>query len=287
MSKPRIAFLGMGVMGTSMAINLHKAGYPVTVWNRTATSPRVKRAQEAGCSVAETIAGAVQDAEIVAICVSDVPDVKDVLFSNGGVASSIKTGIPVIDFSTIGPQAAQEYAAELTKKGIPFLDAPVSGGDIGAQNGTLTIMVGGDKALFDRMMPVFEAVGKNIHHCGSIGAGQAVKMCNQIRCAVHMVALCESLYYAEKCGINPQLVVDVCQSGAAGSWDLVNLGPRILKDDLGSGFGMHLMLKDLRLVKSAGVDLPGTDLATELFNKSRKAAPATTVGTQGMIEAYR
>ena len=287
MQLERIALLGLGVMGGPMAVHLKSAGFEVTVWNRTPSRPRVDQARQAGCAVAGSIAEAVAEAEVVAICVSDVPDVKEVLFDAGGVTEAARPGTVVIDFSTIGPQAARECAAELAGRQIAFLDAPVSGGDIGARNGTLTVMVGGEKADFKRMMPVFEAVGKNIHYCGEVGAGQAVKMCNQIRCAVHMTALCESLHYAERCGIDPQLVIDVCQSGAAGSWDLVNLGPRILNNDLASGFGMDLMLKDLRLVAEAGVDLPGTRLAQELFNRSRHNNPASTVGTQGMIDAYR
>jgi 3-hydroxyisobutyrate dehydrogenase len=292
-SEKKIAYLGMGIMGASMASNLARAGFTVKVWNRTEGKPGLKLAADAGASVSASIKDAVSDADIVMMCLTDVPDLEDVLLRDGGVLDNMKAAAVVIDFSTTGPACARKMFSEAAKKQIHFLDAPVSGGDVGAKNGTLTVMVGGDRNIFDLCLPAFQGVGKNIHYCGNSGSGQAVKLCNQILCAVNMLAVCESMKLAELLAIDPKLMIDVCGSGAAGSWALSNLGARIARGDLEPGFMIKDMRKDLRLVKEAlagaGVDFEACDLADQKFVDAVEAFPedGERKGTQAMSVAYQ
>jgi 3-hydroxyisobutyrate dehydrogenase len=249
-------------------------------------------AREAGANICSSIAAAVRDAEVVFTCVGDVPDVEAVILGAEGVLSSAKSGTLVVDMSTIGSQAARKIGQKLEENNLRFLDAPVSGGDIGAKNGTLTIMVGGEEKDFAACSPCFQAMGKTIRWCGEMGNGQAVKLCNQVLGAIHMVALCEALKMAEIQGLDPNLVIEVCKTGAAGSWALENLGPKILAGDLQPAFMIEHILKDLRLVKettqAVGEILPGTDLATTLFNVVGELDDGKGIkqGTQAMIRAY-
>ncbi|BAW95540.1 3-hydroxyisobutyrate dehydrogenase [[Synechococcus] sp. NIES-970] len=283
-----IAFLGIGVMGAPMALNLQQNGYPVIVWNRSAASSYLAKVAAAGVPIAATIAEAVQGADYIFSCVSDVPDVKAVLLGDTGVVHFAKPHALVIDFSTIGPTAAQDVAKTLETKQLRFLDAPVSGGDIGAKNGTLTIMVGGDRSDFDEAKPYLEAMGKNIYHCGPVGSGQAVKLCNQVLCAIHMVALCEAIALAHAQGIDPNLMIDVCQTGAAGSWAIANLGRKITAADFRPGFMVKHILKDLRLVNEnlADLPLPGLAIAQQKFQDTAQLADALEQGTQAMFRTY-
>jgi 3-hydroxyisobutyrate dehydrogenase len=189
----QIAFLGLGVMGGYMAANLARGGYSVKAWNRTPNRPGVEVAASAGATVVSSIREAVEGADIIFSCVGDVPDVEEVILGTEGVAELAKPGAVVIDTSTIGPDAARKIGSELKKHNLRFLDAPISGGDIGAKNGTLTIMVGGEAADFEESKPVLEVLGKTIRLCGPMGSGQAVKLCNQVLCALHMVGLCEAM----------------------------------------------------------------------------------------------
>ncbi|MCA9772441.1 MAG: NAD(P)-dependent oxidoreductase [Myxococcales bacterium] len=293
MTSERIAFLGMGVMGAPMAANLARAGRRVTVWNRTPGRPGTALAREAGCAVADSIADAVRGARVVIACVSDAPDVEAVLLGPHGAAEYAEPGALFIDTSTIGPEAARAIRVALATKGVRFLDAPVSGGDVGARAGTLTFMVGGEPEDFDEGRPLFEIMGETVRHCGLPGAGQAVKLCNQVLCAAHMVGLSEAMLLAETQGIDPALVVDVCSTGAAGSWALRNLGPKVIARDYSPGFMIKDILKDLRLVRDAALaghlDLPGAEFAREMFasTSALDAGSGHRWGTQGMIEAYR
>lgn len=284
----KVAFLGMGVMGSPMAINLKKAGHDVTVWNRSAGSERLRAAVDAGCAKAETIEAAVRGAEVVAVCVSRAADVEEVVLGSGGISENAKPGTLVIDFSTIGPDAAVKIGEACAAKGLRFVDAPVSGGDSGAIAGTLTVMAGGTAEDFEEARAVFEGVGKVIRHCGGVGAGNAVKACNQILVALHAVGLSEAIHYAEGRGIDPMLMIEVCETGAAGSWALTNLGRRIVKGDLTGGFAIPLMLKDIGIVEDSlaeGMELPGVSLARERFEKALKVL--SEGATQGMVEGYR
>jgi 3-hydroxyisobutyrate dehydrogenase len=181
---PNHAFLGMGIMGASMAANLGRSGLVTNVWNRTTTSPGIQIAKRAGCNVVKSIEEAVNNVDFIFTCVSDAPDVEKVLFSLGGVVENAKKGSLIIDFSTIGTKAAKSLGHRLKQIGLRFLDAPVSGGDSGAKNGSLTIMVGGADQDFSDSLTILKVLGKNIHHCGPVGSGQAVKLVNQVLCGI-------------------------------------------------------------------------------------------------------
>jgi 3-hydroxyisobutyrate dehydrogenase len=290
MTTTNIAWIGLGGMGSPMAQNLAtQPDFSVKGWNRTQQGrPLVKLAQERGVEVVPTIQSAVAAADIICTCVSDVQDVDRVIFGEGGIAHYAQPGSIVIDFSTIGPQAARDIAQKLQPYNIHFLDAPVSGGDIGAQQGTLTIMVGGNRADFDRALPVFNAIGKKIVHCGDIGSGQAIKLCNQVLCSIHMVALTEAMLLAQQLRVDPHLAIDICSSGAGGSWALANLAPKAVTGDFQPGFMVKHILKDLRLVDEnlQELDLPGVTLANQMFESVRDLGGAEQ-GTQAMIRAYQ
>jgi 3-hydroxyisobutyrate dehydrogenase len=296
-SNRHIAYLGMGIMGASMAANLARAGFSqnfsVKVWNRTAGRAGLTSAVEAGAVACQSVKEAVDGAEAVFLCLGEEADLQDIVFRPGGVAASASPGTIVVDMSTTGPGCARETATKLQEHKLVFLDAPVTGGDVGARNGTLTIMVGGESAVFEKCLPFFQAIGKTIKHCGPVGSGQSLKLCNQVLCAVNMVAVCEAFELAEELGIDPNLVVEVCGSGAAASWALSNLGPRIINGDFKPGFKISHMMKDLRLVRENlnGVSrtFPGTKLAEEMFALSAKL-PGTACGDQGtqaMMLAYK
>lgn len=295
----QVAFLGLGTMGGPMAANLARAGFDVRGWNRTARRPSAEAARAAGVRLCERIEDAVRGAGLVATCVGDVADVEAVLFGAGGASSHAAAGALVIDFSTIGPVAARRIAAALERAGLRFVDAPVTGGDVGAKAATLTIMAGGSDADFAEAGPLLAAVGRRAVLCGPVGAGQSIKLCNQVLAAVHMVALTEALALARAQRVDPQLVVDVCTSGAAGSWALEHLGPRLLGRDFAPGFMIKHLLKDLRLV----LDTPpaegfagmfGSQLAADLFEKVARiqrseefgGGPGGELGTQALTLAY-
>lgn len=292
----KIAFLGLGTMGGPMAANLARAGFEVRGWNRTAGRASAGVAGAAGVRLCRSIEEAVGDAAFVATCVGDGADVEAIVLGAGGVSSCAGRGTVVIDFSTIGPGAARRIAAALAPD-LRFVDAPVTGGDVGARAGTLTIMAGASDEDFIAAEPLFRAVGSRAVRCGAVGAGQSIKLCNQVLCALHMVALTEALTLARAAGVDPALVVDVCKSGAAGSWALENLGPRVLQRDFAPGFRVRHLLKDLRLA----LEMPpqergsffGTKLAEELLDKVSRmqdagtgGEPAGELGTQALTLAY-
>ncbi|MEM9276087.1 MAG: NAD(P)-dependent oxidoreductase [Cyanobacteria bacterium P01_F01_bin.143] len=288
-----IAFLGLGLMGGPMAANLARQGYKVMAWNRSSDRPGVAIAREGGAAIASSIAEAVANAEIIFTCVGDVPDVKEVLLGEQGVINHARPNSLIVDMSTIGSNAAKEINTELNKRQLRFMDAPVSGGDIGAINGTLTIMVGGKPEDFSECKPLLEVMGKNIHLCGEVGNGQGVKMCNQVLAALTMVGLSEAMQLAKHQGLDPNLIVEVCGTGAAGSWALTNLGPKIIESDYEPGFAIAHILKDLRLVQeinqSSGDRIPGVELADRLFKmvQAMDDGEGGKQGTQAMIRAYQ
>jgi 3-hydroxyisobutyrate dehydrogenase len=290
---PKHAFLGMGIMGASMAANLCRSALKTNIWNRTNPSPGIQIAKRAGCNVVKSIEEAVNSVDFIFTCVSDAPDVEKVLFSSGGVVENAKKGALIIDFSTIGSKAAKSFGHRLKQIGLRFLDAPVSGGDIGAKNGSLTIMAGGTDKDFSDSLPILKVLGENIHHCGPVGSGQAVKLVNQILGGIHMVALSEAMRLAEIQEIDPNLIVEICSTGAAGSWALSNLGPKMIQSDYSAGFKVKDMLKDLRLVHEELLDreiLPGVNLAQKLFELVITTFPQDQgglMGTQSMVLAYK
>jgi 3-hydroxyisobutyrate dehydrogenase len=288
MSKPRVAFIGMGIMGKAMALRLCAAGFPLAVYNRTAG--RAKQVVDAGAREAKTPADAAADAEIVIVMVKDTPDVESVLFADHGVANTAKPGTVVVDMTTISPDATRAIAQRLRAKDLEFLDAPVSGGDIGARDGTLTIMVGGEAKTLERVRPIFVELGKRITLVGPNGAGQAVKACNQLLGAINLVGVCEALSLAEAMGVDPAVMVEVVSAGAANSWSLEKLGPRIVNGDFAPGFKVGLLQKDLAIVldaaRNGNLPLPATELAQRLY-RSVQELEGDEIGTQALIKIYQ
>ncbi len=278
----RIGYIGMGIMGRAMAANLLKAGFEVIVWNRT--PGKADGLIEAGAEWANSPADVAVIAQAVCMNVTDTPDVEQVIFGKRGIVEGNPgdtAGLVVIDHSTISPDATRRFAQRLHEYEIDMLDAPVSGGDIGAKAGTLSIMVGGDAEVFGRCRPILEAMGKSITHVGESGAGQACKACNQILCALNLLATCEAMALARSQGLALEKMLEVTGAGAGGSWQLANLGPKIAADDLEPGFMIDLLLKDLEIVRSAAksgrLPLLGADAATNLF----RAASVAGLGERG------
>ena len=281
-----IGFIGLGIMGFSMAKRLIEAGHKVSVYNRTASKgdPLVAL----GAKQAATPKECARGNEVVISIVTDSPDVEAVMLGPDGAVHAAEKDALFIDMSTIAPETARKVGQALKSKGIAFLDAPVTGGDVGAREGTLSILVGGEKADLERAREVFAVMGKRITHCGPSGAGQTVKACNQILCALNMMGICEALHLARLNGIDQALVVEALSAGAGGSWALEKLGSRIAKADFNPGFMIDLILKDLRIVQDAakrvGLPLEGSALAQKLFGENQ-AKGEGRLGTQAMYKA--
>ena len=263
----RIGFVGLGIMGRGMAMNLIRAGFELTVWNRTTS--RTAPFADAGARVGKTPAEVAQHSDIIITCVSDTPDVQKVILGDDGVIHGAQAGALVIDMSTISPQATKDIAAKLEEKGVHMLDAPISGGSEGAEKGTLSIMIGGDAAQVERAMPCLEAMGKAITHVGPRGAGQAVKLVNQILVVINMLGVSEALLFAEASGVDLEKALAAVTQGAAGSWMLSNRGPQVINRDWRPGFTIDLQQKDLRLVMEAadeiGVPMLGTGMIYQFY----------------------
>jgi 3-hydroxyisobutyrate dehydrogenase len=262
-----VGFIGLGIMGQGMVRNLLKAGFEVNIWNRTAK--RMDPLVEAGAKKTNSPADLASKCDIVITCVSDTPDVKEVVLGENGVIDGARSGTLLIDMSTISPQATREIAEKLDEKGVHMVDAPVSGGSEGAAKGTLSIMIGGDAKQVARAMPYFEAMGKTITHVGGHGAGQMVKLVNQILVVVNMLAVGEALLFGQAGGLDLQKTLEAVTQGAAGSWMLANRGPQVLERDWRPGFTIDLQQKDLRLVLEAadqmGVPLMATNMVFNLY----------------------
>jgi 2-hydroxy-3-oxopropionate reductase len=263
-----IAFVGMGIMGRPMAVNLYKAGHTVFVHGRRPET--MAQPLECGCVGCASIAEAAAQAEIIIVMVPDTPDVEAVIFGDNGVIHGARPGSVVVDMSTISPTATRYMAAQLQTLGLDMLDAPVSGGEVGAINATLSIMVGGKPEVFERVRPVFEAMGQNIVRVGDHGAGQVAKACNQIVVAVTIEAVAEALTFARKNGVDPATVRDALMGGFAGSRILEVHGKRMLDNDYTPGFKTRLHQKDINIVmetaKELGLALPGAALVMQHLN---------------------
>jgi len=242
----RLGFIGLGIMGAPMARNLLKAGYPLTVWNRTRA--KMEPLVQEGAQPADSPREVAERSDVVITMVSDTPDVEQVVLGPQGVIEGGRPGMVVIDMSTISPTATRQMAERLREKGIEMLDAPVSGGQWGAIHATLSIMVGGKREVFERCLPIFQAMGKRITYCGPNGMGQVTKAVNQIIVAGTLAAVCEGLVFAARAGADLEAVFQAVSGGAAQSWQLENLGSRILKGDFRPGFMVRLQQKDLRIV---------------------------------------
>jgi 3-hydroxyisobutyrate dehydrogenase len=286
MSNPRIGFIGLGIMGRPMCANLLKAGYPLTVWNRS--QPGIDTVVGYGATAGASPADVAAQSDIVITIVTDSPDVQRVALGPQGVIEGARPGMTVIDMTTMSPSVTREIAGALAERGVDMLDAPVSGGDVGAKNGTLSIMVGGKEEVFNRCLPVLQAMGKNIIHIGPHGAGQTTKLCNQIAVALNMLAGCEAIMLAAKSGIDPKKMLEAISAGAAGSWMLSNLAPRIVNGDFAPGFMVKLAQKDLRLVLQTAEELelplPGTSLMNQVW-RAVQADGGGDLGTQAAITA--
>lgn len=264
----RIGFIGLGIMGVPMVANLITAGFVPTVWNRS--QPGIDACLELGATSADSPQAVAEASDILITIVTDSPDVQSVLVGREDAAiHGLSDGSVVIDMSTISPAVTRDVASQLSERGVSMLDAPVSGGDTGAKAGTLSIMVGGDADVLERCLPVLEAMGATITHCGPTGAGQTVKLCNQVAIAGALLGVCEALSLADKSGVDQERMLAAISAGAAGSWQLTNLGPKIAVEDYAPGFMVKLMQKDLRLALEAGGDvlqpLPNTSLVQQLY----------------------
>jgi len=279
----RIGFIGLGLMGTGMSKNLLKAGYPVTVWNRTAS--KMDPLVEAGAKAAGSPREVAENSDVVVSIVTDSPDVEQVLLGPDGVIHGAREGMICIDMSTISPITTREISAKLAEKGVKMLDAPVSGGVIGANNGTLSIMVGGDEGVFDECLPIFEAMGKTITRVGGIGDGQVTKAVNQILVGTTMLGVAEALVFAKKAGVDVEKCHAAVSGGAAGSWQLTNNGGRVLRGDMEPGFKIKDYLKDLRIImetaESIEMPLPATSLVQQMY-RAMQAEGLLEKGTQAV-----
>ena len=262
-----VGFVGLGVMGAAMARNLIKAGFRVTVHNRS--RGKVEELMRNGAHDGGSPAGVARAAEVVLLCVPDTPDVERVLFGDDGLIHGLKRDAVVIDCSTVSATATVEFAARLMERGVHMLDSPVSGGPKGAQDGTLSCMIGGEAAIVERCMPLFQAVGKTFTHVGASGAGQACKSCNQMAIVGTLMAISEAFALAQKMDIDPHKVREALLGGSAQSFVLQNQGKRLLDGTLAPGFRAELMLKDIKLALSAGRDtgtfMPVTALGAQMF----------------------
>ena len=281
----RIGLVGLGIMGKPMGKNVLKANFPLTVWNRTIS--RAEELKALGARVASSPKEVAEHSDIIITMVSDSPDVQQVVLGDDGVIHGARAGSVLVDMSTISPQVTREIANALQEKQVAMLDAPVSGGEKGAVEGTLSIMVGGDAAVLERVRPVFEALGKRIVHVGENGMGQVCKLANQIAVVLNNLSMSEALVFAAKSGADVSKVLEAIQAGAAGSWALNNYAPKILRRDFSPGFLVSLQQKDLRLVMEASREmnlaLPGTALTYEL-QKSLQAHGLEREGNFALIK---
>lgn len=282
----RIGWIGTGVMGAAMCQHLLEAGHEVTVHSRT--RQRAELLLEAGARWAPSPAQAATDAEAVMSIVGFPADVREVLLGSDGVLGAVPAGSLVIDLTTSEPALAREVFDAARQRGVDALDAPVSGGDIGARNATLVIMVGGEAAAVERARPLLERLGKVISHQGGPGAGQHTKMVNQIAIASGMIGVCEALVYATRAGLDAERVLATIEGGAAGSWSLSNYSPRALRGDFAPGFKVEHFLKDLGIAlgeaRRMQLFLPGLALAEQLY-LATAAQGRKELGTHALLLA--
>ena len=278
-TRAAIGFIGLGIMGHGMAANLLRAGFPLTIWNRTRS--RMDELMAAGARAGESPADVARHSEIIITCVSDTPDVRAVILGDAGVIHGARAGSLIIDMSTISPQATREIAAALAEADLHMLDAPISGGSEGAVNGTLSIMVGGEAAQVERARPAFEVMGKTVTHVGEIGAGQTVKIVNQILVVGNMLAASEAMLMAQAGGLDLRKALQAVEAGAAGSWMLSNRAPQVFARDFRPGFTIDLQQKDLRLALEAAEQLGVPLLATSLIHQLYKTLQLQGLGGEG------
>lgn len=283
MSHPSVSFIGLGIMGEPMAGHLLKGGYPLTVHTRTRL--RAQSLMDRGAKWANNPAEAARASDVVFTCVPDTPDVQAVLLGKEGVIQADRPGQIIVDHSTISPSVTREMATALKQRGKILLDAPVSGGDVGAQAGALSIMVGGEQDAFNQVRPMLELMGKTITWCGDSGTGQLTKLVNQILVTVTNLAVCEALTFAGQTGLDLNKTLQAVGGGAASSWQLSNLGPKMIQGDDRPGFMIDLQQKDLRLVEEVmqqkGLNLSAVTLVRHMFGQSQQQGRGRE-GTQAL-----
>ncbi len=264
-----IGFIGTGIMGRSMAFHLLNAGYSLSVHTRT--KAKADRLIEHGAEWKNSVAELSADSDAVISIVGSPDDVRNIYLGDDGVLNNAREGTFIVDMTTSDPRLAIEIHKSAIDRRMHALDAPVSGGDVGARNASLTIMAGGDPGTFRRMLPVFETMGRNISHMGPAGSGQHAKMVNQIAIATCMIGVCEALSYARHSGLDGMDTLQCIESGAAGSWSLSNYGPRILNEDYSPGFSVKHFIKDMKIAldcaEDMGLQFRGLNLARELYEK--------------------
>ncbi len=267
-----IGFIGLGAMGSAMAKNLNVDGCDITVWNRS--KPPIKEALAGGAKEAATLTDLAANSQIVFTCVTDQTALRSILFGEGGLfAESVKNSRVkvIVDHSTIAPSEAEEISSELLERGVHFIDAPVTGGDIGAKNRTLTIMCGGDPQAIDSVLPFLYRMASNVYYCGPTGFGQRTKAVNQLLTAMSHLGLAEALALTNKLSLDPTLTMEIVGSGAAGSWAITRNGPKVIAGDFAPGFKAKDQLKDLRFALSEAekqrLELPGLKLLVQRFEE--------------------
>ncbi|MFD1031150.1 NAD(P)-dependent oxidoreductase [Metaplanococcus flavidus] len=283
----KVGFIGTGVMGSSLVKHLLEGGHEVSIFTRTAA--KAEDLLEAGAQWKESPKLLAQDAEVIFTMVGYPIDVEQIYFGEEGIINNAKKGTVLIDLTTSKPELAQKIYDASRQKGLSSLDAPVSGGDVGARNGLLSIMVGGEEETFKQMQPLLDLFGGNIVHQGQAGAGQHTKMCNQIIIASNMMGVSESLIYALKAGLDPETVLLSISSGAAGSWSLSNLAPKMISRNFEPGFYIKHFIKDMRIAaeeaERMGLELPALRLSLSLF-ESLAERGYEDKGTQALIVQY-
>jgi 3-hydroxyisobutyrate dehydrogenase len=282
-----IGFIGTGVMGNSMAGHLLKAGYQVVVYTRT--KQKAEYLLDQGAQWANSPKEVAQSASLIITMVGYPKDVEEVYLGENGLVPNSRENTYLLDMTTSTPTLAVKIHEEASKNGLHFLDAPVSGGDIGARDARLSIMVGGDYADFEAVEPILRHIGTNIVYQGKAGSGQHTKMCNQITIASNMIGVCEALVYAKKAGLDPETVLKSISSGAAGSWSLSNLGPRIIDGDFEPGFYIKHFIKDMNIAleeaKQMGIATPGLALAQSLYTQLAENGEENS-GTQALFKHW-
>jgi len=288
MAKGRIGFIGTGIMGLPMAHNLLRAGYPLTVHNRT--KAKTESLLTAGASWATTTADLARNSEIVITCVPDTPDVRQILLGEKGVIKAARPGLTCIDMSTISPTATKEMGQILQSKGVTLIDAPVSGGEIGAIEAKLSIMMGGPKEAVKKVRPIMQTMGRTVTYCGPLGSGQMTKLANQVMVIHTIMSLAEGFAFAEKAGLDLQTTLEVTSAGAASSHSLRALGPKVIAGDYKPAFMVDLQQKDLRLVLEYAEQLkqpmPGVALAKQLLTVLQAQGRGRD-GTQALVDVIR
>ncbi|MDF9762604.1 3-hydroxyisobutyrate dehydrogenase [Peribacillus simplex] len=282
-----IGFIGLGVMGKSMAVNLLKAGFEVFVYTRT--KEKASELLSQGAKWASSPKEIAQLANVIISMVGYPSDVEEIYFGENGLIENGKKGTHLIDMTTSTPSLAMRISEEAKKRGMQSLDAPVSGGDIGARDAKLTIMVGGDSEAFEAVRPIFDIIGSNVVHQGPAGSGQHTKMCNQIAIASNMIGVTEAISYAKKAGLDPDRVLRSISSGSAGSWSLSNLVPRMVKGDFEPGFYIKHFIKDMKIAldeaERMGMEAPGLSLSKSLYEGLAEAGEENS-GTQALYKHY-